>query len=823
MIESSQLKTPTLIASIFLGLLLNSAPAMGSDEMTVTLSKKQVKVGDTIELRASIQLPLGHHIYSSTTKGAQPTLLKLDNKDGYELDGGFSAGTFEKKFDENFEEWVEFYEGHPTFVQRLKIKGPAGQRKVTGQVIYQTCDEVGCRSGLAKFALDLQVIAAKKASGPRFVDKAEKFTLTLSSEQSSVEAGGVVELKLQVEMRKDAYIYAPKTPNGVKPVVEVKPPFQFQGPIKAGKVKTKIDQYMGETLVAVGQSTWTLSFKAPEEAGPSQLKGEFRGQVCDAMTCAFTTIKFEFPISVTAKAKNTAKPPKDPKKQPKDSQPVSTNSKTAEQAALTKHLQTLNSALKNIQQQIEAVELRVRDNNDRLKELAEKSSSKERFDKLLKYHHSYEKGMEAAKKSGKNAFVVFTGHLCTNCRRMESTVLVNPRIVKILKGFERILLHVDNFNDPEEIKNREILSSLGGSGTIPAYYVLSPRGEKKSFHTGIASPKEFESFLKEGQPKHDDSWLAFILSCIGLGLITLALPCTYPMIPITISVFSKGDELNKAQALKRASIYAAGIIVSYTAIGGIVQVMFGAAGQQQIQDFANNGIVNLMIGAVFLYFAFSFFGYYEIAMPSFMRNLMQFGQPTQDDSGTVPAWSLFLMGVFFMLTSYSCGAPFVLTLFERASQNTHPLSVVFALFIFSSTIAIPFLVLALVPGMLRSMPKSGGWFTTFKVTLGFFELAFALKFLSTTDINYNLAFLTRPVFLGLWVLIFTLMGIYLLGFIRFAHDAKVEKLSMGRFILALLAFTLAIYLGSWFAGNKLEANLDALLPPHPYTSFSQGQ
>ncbi|MDF1667373.1 MAG: cytochrome c biogenesis protein CcdA, partial [Planctomycetota bacterium] len=579
-------------------------------------------------------------------------------------------------------------------------------------------------------------------------------------------------------------------------------------PLSAGKpIKQHDPNFDAEVEFHEGKVIFVQRLKVQGKPGVRSITGSASYQLCDDHACIPGHESFSLSLVVD----------------PASSIDKSANNKArshylgGEIKAVLERLDTLDQRVQSIGFDAKKAHTKLNQQFDQLK--ASKSKKGRAFDEQLSYHHSWDKGLAAAKKSGKPIFVTFTGHLCTNCRRMENTVLVDPMTINILKGYERIVLHVDNNQDPEEMKNRDRLLELGGLGTIPAYYVLDKSGQKQAVHTGVADSKQFAKFLKEGNPSTDQTWLSFILACIGLGLITLALPCTYPMIPITISVFSKGSQLSRLQSLRRAAAYAAGIIVSYTAIGGIVQIIFGGAGQQKIQDFANNGIINIFIGGIFVYFAFSFFGYYEIAMPAFLRKLMQRGQANVDDSGSVPAWSLFLMGVFFMLTSYSCGAPFVLAVFEQASHNTHPMAIVLALFIFSSTIALPFLLLALVPNLIRSLPRSGGWFTTFKVTLGFLELAFALKFFSTTDLNYNLAILTRPLFLGLCIMLFSLLGFYLLGFFRFPHDQKIETVSMGRLSFAILFFTVAIYLSTWFAGEKLEKNLDALLPPHPYKSM----
>jgi thiol:disulfide interchange protein len=815
------------ILSILAAILPISTTPYDWGEVDICVSNNSPKVGETVELQVIVRLKDGYYIYSPTTKAGYPTSLSFNKPTGFKAIGALSAGKAKSKWDSGLEGQVQYYVGTATFIQKVKITA-AGKRQFNGSINAQVCNPETCVPFFLDFDFNLETAKEQKsgpkdsvksavkapARGERAGSKSEKLKLgqedftwgkvEIELSNKSPKIGEAVELRVYVTMTEGTHIYSTTTKAGLQTSLTFDKPTGFRavGKLKGGKFKTKFDQnFDAEVEIHEVKATFVQRIKITGDVGKRLLKGSFSGLTCDANNCSPLNMDFSAAITATALAEvNRA--------------PIVGSSKKVLAA-----IDSLMDKLNVIESNVDKLATTVEDNHSQLKALGKKNNKGKFFDEVLSYHHQWDKGLAAAKKSGKQLFVVFTGHFCTNCRRMEGTVLVEPKVTKILEAYERVVLHVDKPGSQEEKDNYKRLLKLGGKGPIPAYYILKANGEKISSHTGLASTETFVSFLKDGKPVQDMSWFGFIITCIGLGLLTLIMPCTYPMIPITISVFSKGSELSKAIAFKRASIYALGIVVSYTAVGGIVQIIMGGAGQQAIQNFANNGIVNLFIGVIFIYFAFSFFGYYEIAMPSFLRNLMQFGQPTQDKDGGVPAWSLFLMGAFFMLTSYSCGAPFVLAVFEQASQTDHPLSVVFALFLFSSTLAIPFLFLALVPGAIRSMPRAGGWFTTFKVTLGFFELAFALKFLSTSDIAFNIAFLTRPVFLGLWILIFSLLGLYLLGFMRFPHDPKTETVSMGRFSLAIMTFTLAIYLSSWFVGQKLEANLDALMPPERYPSL----
>lgn len=307
--------------------------------------------------------------------------------------------------------------------------------------------------------------------------------------------------------------------------------------------------------------------------------------------------------------------------------------------------------------------------------------------------------------------------------------------------------------------------------------------------------------------------LTLFVAAVGLGLLMLFQPCTYPMIPITVSIFSKGTALPRRTAIFRAGVYAVGIVASFVLVGAVVQVLFGAAGQGSLTALATNPFVNLGIGLIFIYFAFSFFGYYELGLPAPLQRLMQLGNATRTSDGTVPTWSLFLMGFFFVLTSYTCGAPIVLALFATSAQDPHPMAVIFATGVFAATVATPFFALSLVPGAVRSLPKSGSWFSAFKVVIGFLELGFALKFLRGADVIWGLEVLRRPVLLALWALLCLLAAVYLLGRLplRFPHDPDLRQPSTARGFWAAVLLVAAGYFGAGVAGRPLLEELEAFI------------
>lgn len=311
-------------------------------------------------------------------------------------------------------------------------------------------------------------------------------------------------------------------------------------------------------------------------------------------------------------------------------------------------------------------------------------------------------------------------------------------------------------------------------------------------------PTSLLGFLKLG-------FAAFLL-----GLAMLVMPCTYPMIPITVSVFSKGDQLSRGKTIVRALAFGLGIVLSFVATGGVVQLLLGGKGQVALNAFAANPWVNLGLGLAFIYFAFSFFGYYELGLPGPLKKLMQAGSAKTDKNGTVPLWSLFLMGLFFVLTSYACGAPLVVSLFAVGAGAG---SVLFATTVFALTVAFPFVLLALVPNAMRYMPKSGSWFSVFKVVMGLVELGFAVKFIRAVDVQWDaVSFMPREVVLALWVGLSLIAAVYLVGRlpIKFPHDPPLRPVSKPRAFFATGFLGLVAFFGYGYIG-ELPSDVEAFI------------
>lgn len=299
------------------------------------------------------------------------------------------------------------------------------------------------------------------------------------------------------------------------------------------------------------------------------------------------------------------------------------------------------------------------------------------------------------------------------------------------------------------------------------------------------------------------SWInIFIWGFLG-GLIALLTPCVWPMIPLTVSFFLKKNR-SRRQAIGDALIYGLSIIVIYLALGLIITWVFGAS---KLNELSTNAIFNLLFFALLVVFAISFFGAFDIKLPSRWSNHAD--SRAEETTGLL---SIFFMAFTLALVSFSCTGPIIGTLLVEAATDGNIAGPAIGMGAFALALAIPFALFAMFPSMLKEMPKSGGWLNSVKVVLGFLELALSLKFLSVADLAYGWRLLDREWFIALWVIIFILLGLYLLGKIRFSHDTPIEHVSIPRFFLALASLSFSVYLipGLWGAPLK---GVSAFVPP----------
>lgn len=318
-----------------------------------------------------------------------------------------------------------------------------------------------------------------------------------------------------------------------------------------------------------------------------------------------------------------------------------------------------------------------------------------------------------------------------------------------------------------------------------------------------------------GSTAADDSnktlWQTFIEGLVG-GFIAFLMPCIFPMVPLTVSYFTKRAG-SRQRGIFQALIYGASIIVIYVAFGLLITLLFGSA---KLNELSSSGWFNIAFFLLLVVFAISFFGTFEITLPSSFVNKID----AKADSGK-GLGGIFFMAASLALVSFSCTGPIIGTLLVQASAKGEILAPAIGMAGFALALALPFTLSAVFPGFLNSMPKSGGWLNSVKVCLGFLELALALKFLSAADLVWHWEWFDREIFLSLWIVIFVLMGIYLLGKLKFSHDSDLAYVSVPRLFFAIISFSFAMYLvpGLWGAPVNI---LSGIAPPMNTQDFILG-
>ena len=400
---------------------------------------------------------------------------------------------------------------------------------------------------------------------------------------------------------------------------------------------------------------------------------------------------------------------------------------------------------------------------------------------------------------------------------------------KPLKKFDKnfnqdIYYHKD---DIQLVKNLKLIENLENKkyliNGVFEYYACDasmciPRWDDFSFEFQVFEGDKREDFDLEPFPLQYDSDIplseleteinkglfSFIFFALGMGFLALLTPCVFPMIPITVSYFTKEGEKEDNNPIFSASLYALGIIFIFTTLGLLLSFTLGASGAG---DLAANPWINIFIASLFIYLAFSLFGYYEIQTPSFIR---QFSINQESRGGVL---GILFMSLTFTLTSFTCTVAFVGALLATASQGAVFWPII-GMLSFSLAFASPFFLLALFPQYLSKLPKSGGWLNSVKVIMGFLEIAAAFKFISNVDLVWNWGIFDRNMVLLIWAVIFFLMGLYLLGLIKMPFDSPIKKWSFSRISFCIIFLLIGIYLSTGlFSNNKVHGLIESYLPP----------
>ena len=318
---------------------------------------------------------------------------------------------------------------------------------------------------------------------------------------------------------------------------------------------------------------------------------------------------------------------------------------------------------------------------------------------------------------------------------------------------------------------------------------------------------EFVTIGDEAKGDGQSIWVIFLMGLLG-GLLAIFTPCVWPIIPMTVSFFIKRGGAAKgttnAQVVRDAILYGLSIVIIYVGLGLLVTLIFGASA---LNALSTNAVVNIIFFLILVLFAASFFGAFEITLPSSWSTALN-----SKSSNTTGFLSILLMAFTLVIVSFSCTGPIIGTLLVEAAGKSL-LAPAMGMLGFAIALALPFSLFAMFPSVLKKLPKSGGWMNTFKVTLAFLELALALKFLSVADLAYGWHILDREVFVSLWIVIFSLLGCYLLGLISFPHDDEDHrKTSVPRLFLAIISLAFAMYMVPGLWGAPLRA-ISAFAPP----------
>ena len=314
---------------------------------------------------------------------------------------------------------------------------------------------------------------------------------------------------------------------------------------------------------------------------------------------------------------------------------------------------------------------------------------------------------------------------------------------------------------------------------------------------------ELQEYGLKGSIKGKSLWWVFIAGFLG-GFIALLTPCVWPLIPMTVSFFLKRNKANRKKAISDAVLYGVSIIVIYVLLGLTITGIFGASA---LNDLSTSAVFNIIFFALLVFFAISFFGAFDLVLPASWTNKMD----SRADSAT-GMLSIFFMAFTLALVSFSCTGPIIGTLLVEAATSGSMIAPAIGMFGFALALAIPFSFFAIFPSFLESMPKSGGWLNSVKVVLGFLELALALKFLSVADLAYGWGILDRETFLVLWIVIFAMLGFYLLGKLKMPHDSDVPHVSVPRLFMSIISLSFALYMVPGLWGAPLKA-ISAFAPP----------
>lgn len=649
----------------------------------------------------------------------------------------------------------------------------SGRIRVNGQLDFMACNDMGCEPP-KQLPFDATVtIATPVASGIAHEEPTVlKGPNGVFVASVSVTSGN--QLSFAVELTPGHHIYAFTQPDGAVVTPTVVSLAEASGARLKGDLgeptpqQKKGDEDWERYAYHEGAFVLTQEFEA--DSGARYIEGSITYQACDAKSCYdFTTLPFRIALPAAASAGG--------------------DSGSLTEGPVRQALENLSHDLNDVARRVKSIEATLNPKVElqpdapawKLQNASiELSQSKTRASGVVEAVLTFQSPESASIGSPKDIFVDFAAS-------------------KRIGSIEAISATSSEDGLSHSITVEITASELAKSGTEEQLVSLAMPIDVGGFKFEMeVNAVPFE--LEFGLP---NLW-GWVLKAVIAALLALMTPCVFPMIPVTVSFFTKQAESQHRHPVVLPSIYVVGIIVSFVAIGAGFTAAFGSAGAQIL---ATNGYLQGVFGLLFVAFSLSLFGVFTLTPPAFLMSRAGNVQGKGGIGGTLG------MGLLFSLTSFTCTAPLVGYILVDAAESKEWELPIVGMLAFSAVLAVPFFFLALFPKLLKTMPKSGGWMNSVKATLGFLELAFAFKFIGAMDVYFGWGFFTREFILWIWVLIFLMNGLYLLGIIRFAHDMKVDRVGPVAGAFAILLIIFGVYIQKGAHGEPMPVLVEALMPP----------
>ena len=736
---------------------------------TAAFESVTVQAGQTATLAVTAEVEFLWHIYSVKPEPeAYPTRFSVETE-GVEF-GGPSEPEPILGGDAGHE--LAYHEGKVTFrVPVTFAPSVQGRVKIRGFMHFMACDANGCEP---PSKLPFSAVVTIEKEGAAKADSTEEVLLKGPNGALIARASiiGGDTLRLRVELGAVYHIYANRQPEGAVVTPTAIQLGKDSGATLSGKlIEPTPHSKNGEEewdRYSYHEGSFELLQKFDAKPGLRELRGWLTYQACDASSCFDSTdLSFSLPMALQGPSPDVVQ----------DLEPLTNavNDLSEDVNNIAARVRAIEEAV--IPAQVEAVAAPSWKLESPQLELG---VAKTRAGEVIEATLTFRTEEVAEIGSPKDIFIDF-------------------KTSKRIKSIEATAATSDKGGLSHTVTLQLAMSELAKSGledqVMSVALPLDVRGNGFEMELN-AVPFEVEFGLP-------NLW-GWVLKALLAGLLALLTPCVFPMIPVTVSFFTKQAESQHRHAIVLPTVYAGGIIVSFVAIGAGFTAFFGESGAQIL---ATNGFLQGAFGLLFVVFSLSLFGLFTLRPPAFLMSRAGSVQGKGGIGGTLG------MGLLFSLTSFTCTAPLVgYILVDAAESNEWQLPII-GMLAFSAVLAIPFFFLALFPKLLKSMPKSGGWMNSVKVTLGFLELAFAFKFIGAMDVFFHWGFFTRELILWVWVLLFVMNGLYLLGIIRFAHDAKVDRVGpiAGAFAVVLILF--GIYVQNGARGDRMPMLIEGLMPP----------